>query len=186
MNKYGVIDKKGNFIITPRYDYLSYDSDSLFIVRIDRKYGWINKNNEMVIVPQFDEINEFFGNKLAPVKINGRWGYIDRKGQFAIDPQFDYACSFSGDYARVWYNYDKKDIFINQKGDIIFQSLYRDHSINISLHYGDAIRQKSYGFSQQLNRGFGPYINFEKRGAISNYGRNEGSPQQRLRGILVK
>jgi len=141
-NKYGAINKKGDFIVNPQYDLLSYDSDGLFYVKVGKKFGWIDKKGEVVINPQFDDLNQFYGNKLAPVKMGKKWAYVDRKGQIAINPQFDGALPFSGDYAMVVNS--NKIGFINQKGDFVVPPLY-DGSADDIKEYTYAIGQKKFG-----------------------------------------
>lgn len=62
--KFGKVDVSGNWIIPPKYDFISeYDSDGLFHVKIINGYrplyGIINSQNELVIQPIFDFLGDF-------------------------------------------------------------------------------------------------------------------------------
>ena len=76
--KYGYMDKEGNVVINPQFDYAEGFSEGLASVRIgDResgKYGYIDKEGKMVINPQFD-LAWRFSEGLAKVEIGGKRRY---------------------------------------------------------------------------------------------------------------
>jgi hypothetical protein len=86
--KYGYIDKTGNFIIRPRYEYAENFSEDLAVVKVSGKYGYISKTGEMIIKPQFERASKFseglawvgFGNFVV------KGGYIDRTGKYVWNP----------------------------------------------------------------------------------------------------
>ena len=106
--KWGFIDKTGQFVINPQFDWAWDFSEGLAAVGIgDYKggsWGFIDKSGEYAIYPQFNWAF-IFHEGLAAVGIGdineGRYGYIDRSGKYIINPQFGDAMSFSNGLARV-------------------------------------------------------------------------------------
>lgn len=92
--KYGYIDKSGQVIVEPQFDYAYHFSEGLARIKLDDKYGYINKNGSVVIKPNFDNA-ENFHEGLAAVKISNKWGFVNKKGVMVIEPQFDFPNNFS-------------------------------------------------------------------------------------------
>ena len=42
-DKYGFVNKKGEEVIPPRYDYISSFRDGIIEVELDNKHGFVNK-----------------------------------------------------------------------------------------------------------------------------------------------
>lgn len=111
--KYGLIDKAGNVILEPTYDYIYGYSDGLAKANLGDKTVFIDVNGKVVIEPQFKEVGDF-NNGLAAVKDdNNKYGFIDKTGKVVIEPQFDayteggggqgfqFQYNFNGNYAVV-------------------------------------------------------------------------------------
>ena len=62
--KHGFIDKKGNYVINPRFDDVGFFSDGLCGVKIGDKWGFIDKKGNYVINPRFDDVG-FFSDDLV-------------------------------------------------------------------------------------------------------------------------
>lgn len=58
-DKYGFIDKKGNIVIAPIYNFASSFSEGLAEVRINYKYGFIDTKGNIVISPVYDSTSSF-------------------------------------------------------------------------------------------------------------------------------
>lgn len=97
---YGLVNKKGEIVLSPTYDGIAPMSEGLYGVSKDRVCGFIDGNGTIVINPQFDNI-KMFHDGLAAFEQNGKWGYVDKKGTIVINPQFDYALDFQGGLASV-------------------------------------------------------------------------------------
>ena len=115
--EYGVIDKEGNYVINPQFDFIRYDNN-LYIIKIGDQYGWCDRKGKIVINPQFDLVLPFFDNDLAPVRINDKWGYVDKKGKLKINPQFDGALSFMPQ-GTAWVISGNKFGLINTEGQFV-------------------------------------------------------------------
>ena len=113
--KLGFIDKTGNLVIPPKFDYETWTitddfcfSEGLAAVPINGKFGYIDKTGDLVIPPRYDRAY-CFSEGMALVKINGKFGFIDKNGNLVITPQYDWAYSFSEGMARV----DKDSHFLS-------------------------------------------------------------------------
>ena len=98
--QYGYVNKEGDTIIEPQFDYAGDFSEEIAQVRIGNSIGYINKNGKYIISPQFNNGDNFSGG-FSAVDIDGEYGYIDKKGDVIIEPQFDEAMPFSNDLAGV-------------------------------------------------------------------------------------
>lgn len=114
--KYGFINKNGEMVIQPIYDYVLAFSEGLAKVEINGKCGFINRNGEMVIQPIFNDVKSF-SEGLALVKINGKYGFINQQGEIVINATYDHLDSFSEGLA---YSIKDKVGFIDKKENIIF------------------------------------------------------------------
>jgi hypothetical protein len=120
--KWGLIDKKGNFLIKPEY-YTQYPfSSGLGLVTIGGKFRYIDKTGKIIIAQNFEQANSF-SEGLAAVSIDGKYGYINPQGKFVISPQFDAANYFSEGLASV--RIADKWGFIDQSGKLIIQPQFK-------------------------------------------------------------
>ena len=63
--KQGFIDKQGNVIIPPIYDWVGYFKNGLALVVKDKKCGYIDKTgNEIRIISYFFLFSQYFCNKI--------------------------------------------------------------------------------------------------------------------------
>lgn len=90
--KYGYINKLGNFITEAVFDWAGPFTGNLAPVTQGNKYGYIDKNGVLKIPYKF-AIAESFSDGLAAVNNGQSWGYINESGQYIIAPQFG---SFEG------------------------------------------------------------------------------------------
>lgn len=96
IENYGVIDKKGTFIIPPVYTELDdFFVDGLLKAAIlknppyiQESWGFINLKNEWVAQPVYDYVETFsegialvnMGSKGSLSRVGGSWGFINTKG----------------------------------------------------------------------------------------------------------
>ena len=76
--KYGIIDRDGDYIVEPIYDNINEFHEGLAIVTQDDKYGVINKGGEIVVEPQYDRIYDF-EDGLATFELDDKYGIIDKE-----------------------------------------------------------------------------------------------------------
>lgn len=147
-NKYGFINRKGEEVIKPQYDYAEDFLDGLAEVcnNIDKngnqKCRYIDINGKVVnkqknVIPnlsEFSEVGEFHeGLAYACKSITDnqkQCGYINEKGKIIIPLQYDYASDFSEGLAVV-SKLDKnenrllnKSGYIDKKGNFVLKGNY--------------------------------------------------------------
>ena len=130
--KWGFINKKGEYVIKPRFDEVEDFSEGLARVKVDGKYGYVDYEGKMVVKPQFD-IAEDFSEGLAQVIIDtyewhqeddGRqWQirkiyYIDKAGNYVSEAHF-LASRFCHGLARVMV--DGKYGFIDKTENMVLE-----------------------------------------------------------------
>lgn len=95
-DKWGFIDKKGNYIVEPKLSAAgSFADNGLAPVCLNGKWGYINTSEEMVLEPECFCIGSFSSVGLAAVVTTDNLvGYIDDSGTFVIEPEF-----YGGDWA---------------------------------------------------------------------------------------
>ena len=81
--KYGFIDKKGNVVVKPKYEWAYQFSDGLAVVSQDGKYGFINTKGKVAIKLKYDSASSF-SEGLACVSKDGKNSFIDKKGKEII------------------------------------------------------------------------------------------------------
>lgn len=81
-NEWGVIDKRGNWTVLPRYSKTGAFREGYVPVLDNGKYKFINERGE-TLAQGFD-FAFGFSEGLARVNVNGFWGYLDRAGNFSI------------------------------------------------------------------------------------------------------
>jgi len=101
----GYIDKRGKFVISPRF-YRAYEFENGLaeVEAMNGKRGLIDKTGKYVIEPKFDNYTRFSeGLAIVGVRENGefKYGYIDQTGKIVIEPQFYWAGFFEQGLAVV-------------------------------------------------------------------------------------
>lgn len=113
---WGVIDRKGDWIVEPTFQWIGEFNDGLAPFYSNDRIGFFDLAGKIVIPEQFDDATGFAEGLAAVVK-DQRWGFIDTKGRFVIKPQFYGADSFSTGLASVetdtgWGMIDRKGKFV--------------------------------------------------------------------------
>ncbi len=78
--KYGLVNKNGDEILSPIYDWVGSFSDGLAAVALNGLFGYVNAAGEFVIKPQYHYAKDF-KNQYAEVMLNGKWFYIGKNGE---------------------------------------------------------------------------------------------------------
>jgi hypothetical protein len=132
--KYGFIDKRGTFVIEPKYLQVARFSEGLSRVAViedgEEKLGFIDHSGRFVIQPQFNTDADFFRNstdfseELASVTENLRptvteaekFVYISRVGEITLFTDFSYAGPFRKGLALVYDARTEKWGYIDKLG----------------------------------------------------------------------
>ncbi|MBQ2540312.1 MAG: WG repeat-containing protein [Paludibacteraceae bacterium] len=127
--RYGVIDKKGNFLIDYQKKWLSNMGEGRVCFYNDNtsKFGMMDKNGNELVSAKYDDIQPFTCG-LALVEKNGKWGYINPKGEEVIACRYPIAYEFYDDVADVYDEHNRCSI-INKKGETLFKLKEKDFLI---------------------------------------------------------
>ncbi len=129
--KVGYIDRDGNVVVEPTYQWGSDFSDDVAIVRnkVGEKleYGVIDRKGELIIPFSLSRISEF-SEGLAGIRKGEKEGFIDKRGEMVIPAKFDYVREFSdgvaavrvGDWDTGRYGY------INRSGTFVIEPTLHD------------------------------------------------------------
>ena len=127
--RYGVIDKKGNFLIDYQKKWLSNMGEGRVCFYNDNtsKFGLMDKNGNELVSAKYDDIRPFTCG-MARVEKNGKWGYINPKGEEVIACRYPIAYEFYDDVADVYDEHNRCSI-INKKGETLFKLKEKDFLI---------------------------------------------------------
>ncbi|MDR1704189.1 MAG: WG repeat-containing protein [Clostridiales bacterium] len=150
--KHGFINKNGEEIVPPIYDYASSFNGGFATVQLDDKYGIINSNGEIVVPIIYDSIPFGIHDGLAAAELNGKSGYIDKDGNVVIPFVYDvvqnyhFISNFSYGFAAV--RIKGKWGFIDKTGKEVTSFIYDDVLSNFEKNSGLAMVgiAGSYGF----------------------------------------
>ncbi|MDA0193833.1 MAG: WG repeat-containing protein [Bacteroidetes bacterium] len=124
---WGVVDRKGSFIInmTDEYQEIRDFSEDFLVIKKDDRYGFIDLNGKLRIANRYDDV-QTFNDGQAAVKILGNWGFIDRLERLSIQPRYDRIGVFINQVAIVkedgnfgLINRDDEDLI-----DIVYDSIW--------------------------------------------------------------
>lgn len=112
---WGVIDRKGQFVVPAGYEEARGLKDGLIAVKRGGRWGYIEPTGKVAVDFQFDDAGDF-AEGLAPVKNVGIWKYIDKTGAIRSRAAGDFteAGLVSEGYAPVkragsWHFWNARD-----------------------------------------------------------------------------
>lgn len=97
---WGVIDKRGQYVVEPIYDRIYSFADDYAIFYLDGYYGLLDREGYHAVEPVWEDVY-FYSEGLMPALQNGKWGYVDLDGNTVIPFQYDDVFSFTEGYAVV-------------------------------------------------------------------------------------
>jgi hypothetical protein len=126
--KCGYIDKQGNFVIEPKFDFPSHQncghfSEGLAHVMKAGKYGYIDHTGSLVIRPVYDYAFDF-SEGYAVVGIGSKYAFIDKRGVVLGTFSYGYARGFSEGLAAVAPS--GKWGFIDKSGTLAIPAKYEE------------------------------------------------------------
>ena len=123
--KWGYIDKTGNTVIEPKFQFGSSFSQGLAVVQFEEKMGYVDQSGRFVIEPQpYESVSGMFFEGLAVVKKDNKVGFIDKTGLTVIDFEYDEVKGFSEGMAAV--RLEDKWGFINKDGEPVINYQFEE------------------------------------------------------------
>ena len=141
-DKWGYMNKKGEKVVSLRYEEAYDFSDELALVKKDGKYGYIDKKGKEVIECKYEEAYSF-NEGLAVVKKGNYYGCINKDGEMKINAKYHAIGNYHEGYAHV--RIDGKSGFIDTEGDILLPLSY-DYAYDFSEGYAHVVLDGKHGF----------------------------------------
>jgi hypothetical protein len=92
----GYVDRSGNTVIAPQFDWVDLFVAGRALVKSDGKYGAIDTTGRFVITPAYDLMSRF-DHGLAVVLVGDRLGVIDQDGQRVVPAEHGLIVRISDD-----------------------------------------------------------------------------------------
>lgn len=131
--KYGFIDKNGNYVIKPQFDNaedfdyngyakvnIGFKFDMLHGVTNAGKWGLIDKSGNYVVQPIYDEITKIEYD-VAIVRLDDKYGFVNLKNGVTVEPEYDKISFESDKYIYIAYftpDFDYKIFYMDFDGNI--------------------------------------------------------------------
>jgi hypothetical protein len=120
--RYGVINKRGKFVIAPEYDEISDPTEDLYMVVKDDKYGFVDRSGQVAISLKYTDALPF-SQGIAAVGIDGNWFFIDKTGKQAFISRYSNVLSFSDSLAAVTPDGENWG-YIDMAGNFVIQPAF--------------------------------------------------------------
>lgn len=120
--KYGFIDRQGNFIVEPMYEYAREFKDGYAIVGMTFQtkvvWGVIDETGKHVVTFAYKELKEFSEGLIAYKSwLTDKWGFIDEKENLIIKDIYEEVSSFKNGVAFVVFDGEYR--FIDKNGRVV-------------------------------------------------------------------
>lgn len=151
-NKWGLANKKGEIILKPEFDDLTFVSKNLIKANKGDLYGIINEKGESIINIEYESINLFQNDYLVLIK-NKLYGLADIKGNIIYPPTLNYIYNVQENKAIV----NDHDIYgiLDISGQLKSKlNLKSEFDMIYPFHEGVARVKKGnkYGFIDELGK----------------------------------
>ncbi|MCQ2345501.1 MAG: WG repeat-containing protein [Paludibacteraceae bacterium] len=123
-NYYGAIDKKGQFVINPTYDYLKSVGGGriAFNEKGSDKGGLLDLKGNVVVAAMYDDFDPvgFTTSNLMVAERNNSFSFYDKNGNLAFPGNYISCSSFYDGVAWVLISEDSNWQLIDTKGKVLF------------------------------------------------------------------
>lgn len=117
MGKYGVIDRWGEMVISPKYDHLEYlDNPNYFKASINKEYGVIDATGRIIVPVENDYVGRMCEDIII-VKRDGLYGCFDAHGRNVVPFEYEEIKEYVGGMARICVK--GRYGFIDKSGEIL-------------------------------------------------------------------
>jgi hypothetical protein len=158
--KYGLINRKAQFILPYKYDKIGYFTDTLAIAKLNGKQGYITSSGKELIPCSYDDIGLIEKNNIW-VKLGTKQGYISTQGKEIIPIKYD----------EVYDNYkglEIQKVMLNEKYGIVNKNMGENYELippkfDFILDYGGDVFKSNIGGVKNSEG----YVNGGKWGIIN-------------------
>jgi len=141
-NKFGVINSKGQLLLKPIYDSITYFFDGFMRIQIGNHYGLVDENFNIVLKPQYTMINKFTG-LIAIIAKNGKEGCIDKEMTIKIKPTYDKIYFQQEQFLRTTLN--NKWGYLDDKCNVLAKPIF-DYAYDFSNGIAKVIIHNKIGY----------------------------------------
>lgn len=121
--KYGVVDKDGNFVVEPKYEYMSEIAEGGIVFKQNDLFGYMNIDGAILITPRYESLSGF-KNGLAVFSLDHKYGVIDRAATVVVNAENENVSLTDGGLIKI-QTADNKFYYLNKYG----QTVYKDADI---------------------------------------------------------
>jgi actin-like ATPase involved in cell morphogenesis len=191
--RFGLINQRGESIISPCWEGMEHPSEGLVGVKINERWGYADGTGKLIIPPQWESIDPFreglacvgleaknpdvkklislldkggvdFTTMLEGSGIGLRYGYIDKSGRMVITPDYFFASNFFRGLAKV--ELSGKSGLIDKTGKRIVPCEFDSVPITFSEGLGAACRNGKHGFIDNKGQVIIP-LQYDNAGSFS-------------------
>lgn len=141
-NKFGVINQKGELLLKPIYDSITYFFDGFMRIQIGNHYGLVDESFNIVLKPQYDMINEFT-ESIAIIKNNGKYGCINKDMIIKIKPTYDKIYFQQEEFLRT--TLDNKWGYLDDKCNVLVKPIF-EYAYDFSNGIAKVILHNKVGY----------------------------------------
>ena len=103
-HKYGLLNKEGEFVVEPIYDFIGYYGEGLYPFRKDEKHGYINIKGEIISELNCKFCGTFNSDRANVITNDDKNVFINKKLEVVIDKDYDYYSNFKEGLAVIGKN----------------------------------------------------------------------------------
>jgi len=102
-DKWGYVDRSGEFVIPPRFDWASHLQGPVAQVKMGGKWGLIDRDGKMLIAPQLDRIEprSHPDDRYLAFRRGDKWGFLSIDGRIILEARYDKVYRISEGLANV-------------------------------------------------------------------------------------
>ncbi|MEM6328017.1 MAG: WG repeat-containing protein [Bacteroidota bacterium] len=112
--QWGYMDRTGQVVISPLYDFASDFSEGLAAVRVGNEWGYIAPDSRWVVRPQYTQASAYSDGRARVAVGTGadrRFGYLDVAGQEVVETALPFALDYTEGLALVRLTEDRRTAF---------------------------------------------------------------------------
>ncbi|MGE5703597.1 MAG: WG repeat-containing protein, partial [Clostridia bacterium] len=126
--KWGYINDKGQFIISPRYDYADdFQENGLAMVIQRERSGLINRQGQYVVAPKYDSISRFSEGRASVTDDKGTW-VMDEQGKILTAEPYDFIAMYQN--GRATFSVTKEGMgrygYLDRDGKVVIPARYEN------------------------------------------------------------